>query len=302
MLIDSGLDRWLDRCTFGESATLCCAVSGGADSAALLLLAHAFAERNGGEVSAVHVNHGLRVDAAQDAARVVALAEQLAVPCRVEQVHVDDGGNLEARAREARHAALGPDALLGHTVDDLAETVLMQLMRGGALDALASMRPHRRPILALRRAETRAICAEFGYEPVDDPHNADPRFVRSRVRHEVLPLLADVAGRDVVPLLARAAALATQEARYLDAEAERVDVTDAAALSSAPVALARRAIRRWLTTEHPPDAAAVERVLDVAAGRVRGTEVSPHMTVRRSGGRLSLTRSERGVPSEPERR
>ncbi len=294
------LSSYLERCSFGERATLRCAVSGGADSAALLLLACEFAQRYGGDVSAVHVNHGLRADAAADAARVVALSERLGVPCRVEEVNVLAGGNLEARARDARHAALGADALLGHTADDLAETVLLQLMRGGALDALASMRAERRPILALRRADTEAICAEFGYEPVDDPHNVDPKFTRSRVRHEVLPLLTDVAGRDVVPLLARAAALATDEARYLDAAAQQLDATDAAALRAAPVALARRAVRRWLAGDHPPDAAAVERVLDVAAKRARATQVSPHITVSRSGGRLSLRRGEGGVPSARE--
>lgn len=294
-------DACLERCTFGDDANLRCAVSGGADSAALLLLAHAFGARNDRTVEAVHVNHGLRPDAADDAERVAELASKLGVPFTLFEVEVADGGNLEARAREARHAALGADALLGHTADDLAETVLLQLMRGGALDALASMRPERRPMLALRRSDTRAICEEFGYEPVDDPHNADPRFSRARVRHEVLPLLADVAGRDVVPLLARAASLATDEARHLDAQAAALDVTDAKALSGAPLALARRAVRQWLATQHPPDAAAVERVLDVAAGCIRSTEVSPHTTVSRSGGRLSFSRRDDGVRSAPER-
>jgi len=115
------------------------------------------------------------------------------------------------------------------------------------------------------------------------------------VRHEVLPLLADVMGRDPVPLLVRAAELAGDERELLDALACEIDPTDASELDAAPVALARRAVRRWLRDEHPPDAASVERVLAVARGEAIGCEVVGGRRVIRRSGRLVLE-----TPANPE--
>ena len=287
------LERLVDRCTFGdiERPELVCAVSGGADSAALLVLASCFARRSGAgaaAVAAVHVDHGLRPEGPAEAARVEALCEQLGAGFRAVRLDLAPGANLQARARDARHAALGPDALLGHTADDQAETVLLQLLRGGALDALAAMRPHRRPLLGLRRTDTERVCELIGYEPIRDPSNADPRFWRSRVRHEVVPLLCDIAGRDVAPLLARGSGLAAADVDLLDLLAADIDPTSASELREAPVALARRAVRAWLRTDHPPDAATVERVLDVARHAARATEVGGGRRVTRSADRLRL--------------
>ena len=104
---------------------------------------------------------------------------------------VAPGPNLEARARAARFAVLPADVATGHTMDDQAETILVNLLRGAGADGLAGMAPGRRhPLLGLRRLETHALCAEVGLEPVCDPSNADPAFVRNRVRHELLPLCA----------------------------------------------------------------------------------------------------------------
>lgn len=265
-----------------------CAVSGGADSAALLALACRFAHHNGRGVTAVHVDHGLRADGAAEAARVEALCGQLGAGLRIARLGLSAGPNLQARAREARREALGADALLGHTADDQAETVLLQMLRGGALDALAAMRADRRPLLGLRRSDTERVCELVGYEPIHDPSNADPRFWRSRVRHELIPMLCDIADRDVVPLLARAAGLAAADADVLDLLAADIDPTSAAELRSAPLPLARRSIRAWLRTEHPPDAAAVERVLDVARHTHRATEVGGGRRVARTADRLRL--------------
>ncbi len=278
----------VDRCTFADvtSPALVCAVSGGADSAALLVLACMFAQHSGSSVTAVHVDHGLRDAGPAEAARVEALCDRLGAGFSVTHVDVEPGANLQARAREARHAALGPDALLGHTADDQAETVLLQLLRGGALDALAAMRADRRPLLGLRRSETERVCELVDYEPVRDPSNADPRFWRSRVRHEVIPLLCDIAGRDVVPLLARGSGLAAADADLLDALAADIDPASASELRDAPVALARRAVRAWLRTDHPPDAGAVERVLEVARHTHRATEIGGGRRVSRSADRL----------------
>ena len=287
------MDGLLERCTFGraERSELTCAVSGGPDSAALLVLACRFAQSADAgiiAVTAVHVDHGLRPEGGAEAAKVEALCNQLGAAFRRAQLDLAPGANLQARARDARRAALGPDALLGHTADDQAETVLLQLLRGGALDALAAMRTDRRPLLGLRRFETERVCELVDYEPVRDPSNADPRFWRSRVRHEVLPLLCDIAGRDVVPLLARAAGLAAADTDLLGVLAAEIDPTNASQLRDAPVALARRAIRAWLRTDHPPDAATVERVLEVARHTHRATEVGGGRRVTRSADRLRL--------------
>ncbi len=163
------------------------------------------------------------------------------------------GPNLEARARAARYGVLPADVLTGHTADDQAETMLLSLLRGAGLDGLAGMRRARRPLLDLRRIETRALCRYLRLTPLDDPTNDSPAIRRNRVRHELLPLIDDIAERDVVPILARQADLLRDEADLLDELAAGLDPTDAHALAAAPVALARRAIRRWLAGEHPPD-------------------------------------------------
>ena len=108
------------------------------------------------------------------------------------------------------------------------------------------------------------------------------------MRHELVPDLNDLSRRDIVPVLARQAALARDEADLLDELAQSLDPTDAKALATAPVALARRAVRRWLTGEHPPDAATVERVLDVARGQAVATEVGGGRRVERHQQRLQV--------------
>jgi tRNA(Ile)-lysidine synthase len=272
------------RCHFPERLHVTCAVSGGADSLALLVLARA----TGREVTAVHVDHGLRVGSAAEADVVRAAAERFGASFEARRVDVAPGPNLEERARWARYEVLPPDVLTGHTADDQAETVVLQLLRGGGLDALAGIRPERRPLLGLRRSETSALCSSLGLTAVVDPTNADRRFRRNRVRAEVIPLLSEVAERDVVPLLARAAGLARAEATLLDALAAAIDPTDAAALAAADPALARRVVRHWIGGDHPPDAATVERVLAVARGTARATELAGHRRVARTAGRLRI--------------
>ena len=262
-----------------------CAVSGGADSTALLVLAVAA----GCHATAVHVDHDLRPGSVGEAGVVADTARRVGARFRAERVVVGSGANLEARARQARYTVLPADVLTGHTADDQAETVLINLLRGSGLDGLAGMRgPAGHPILRLRRAETRALCDELGLPTVDDPSNADPRHLRNRVRHEVLPLLDAIAERDVAALLARQAGALRDEADLLDALAAGIDPTDARVLAAAPAALARRAVRRWLADPYPPDAAAVERVLAVARGESRGCDVGGGRCVRRSAMRLSL--------------
>ena len=203
----------LARCTFPPAGThVTCAVSGGADSLALLVLAVAA----GGDVTAVHVDHGLRPGSAAEAEFVRAAADRLGAAFRAETVDVAPGPNLEARARAARYAVLPPDVLTGHTADDQAETVLLNLMRGSGLDGVRGIgAPARRPLLEIRRRETHALCAAEGLTPVVDESNNDPAFSRNRVRHELLPLLGDIGRRDPVPLLCRLAEHAVDEVALL---------------------------------------------------------------------------------------
>ena len=269
-----------------------CAVSGGADSTALLALAVAA----GLQVTAVHVDHGLRAGSVTEADVVHANALRLGAAFRAERVHLVDGSNLEARSRQARYAVLPDEVLTGHTADDQAETVLVNLLRGASTSGLAAMRRgYRHPILSLRRCETVELCAVLQLPVLDDPSNLEPRHLRNRVRHELLPLMGQLAQRDLAPVLTRQAGLARDDDELLNTLAAAVDPTDARALAAAPVALARRAVRRWLAGTHPPDAATVERVLQVARGHAVATEVGGGRRVERHQQRLSLSTDEQAA-------
>jgi tRNA(Ile)-lysidine synthase len=290
-------ERLLTRCHFPPAGTpVSLAVSGGPDSLALLVLARAA----GLEAVAVHVDHGLREGSAAEAAIVAEAAERFGAGFEARAVAVEAGPDLEARARRARYGALPSGVMTGHTMDDQAETVLINLLRGAGLDGLAGIRAEapgrpRRPLLRLRRSETAGLCEAVGLAPLDDPTNRDPSFVRNRVRAEVLPLLCEVSGRDVVPVLARQAALLADEAALLDELAAGLDATDARSLQDLPAPLARRAVRRWLRAadgaspeRHPPSAAEVARVLAVAAGAAQACEIAGGRRVARTAGRLRV--------------
>jgi tRNA(Ile)-lysidine synthase len=250
----------------------------------------------GCRVTAVHVDHGLRAGSSAEADVVAAAAGRVGASFRSVRVAVGQGPNLEARARAARHRVLGTEAATGHTADDQAETVLANMLRGAGVHGLAAMRAGTtHPILGLRRSETEALCADVGLVPVRDPSNDDPRFLRNRVRHELLPLCSAIAGRDMVPVLARQATVLAGDAEVLDAVASLVDPEDAAAVAGAPGPAARRSVRAWLTGEgpYPPPLDAVERVLEVARLERRATETPGGRRVQRSGGRLSVTTAPR---------
>jgi tRNA(Ile)-lysidine synthase len=254
-------------------------VSGGADSLALVSGA-AWCSRRVEElahvpVSAVVVDHGLQEGSAAVAARAAAQVAALGVEAHVVQVEVvDRGDGPEAGARVARyHALLGDrDAivLVGHTLDDQAETVLLGLARGSGTRSLAGM-PERqgrllRPLLGVRRSETQTACQEVGLEWWTDPHNVDPAYSRSRVR-EALTTLSDALGPGLAEALARTADLARADADLLDVlsatlllEASDSDRADRA-LSVRPLADAHRALRdrallTWLRREGVEDVSA----------------------------------------------
>lgn len=276
----------LARCTFPPAGSaVACAVSGGADSMALLILSVA----HGCRVTAIHIDHGLRTNSGLEAEHVRDLAEQLGADFDAKTVHIEVGGNLEARARKARYNALPVEVLTGHTADDQAETVLINLLRGAGLRGLSGMRPNQQhPLLQLRRVETQALCKALNIEVVNDPSNDDPQFQRNRIRHELLPLLDELARRDMVALLARHADILRSDADLLDELATHLDPTDARELVVAPIALARRAIRAWIASPYPPDAATVERVLAVARGEATACDIGNSRQVRRSHQRLRI--------------
>ena len=281
------VDDLLGRCAFPPAGTAVdCAVSGGPDSTALLVLAVAA----GLDVTCWTVNHSLRPTSAAEAHLVTHTGAILGVSTITVDGPVDDGPDLEQRARDVRRAVLPDGVLTGHTADDQAETVLLNLLRGAGVPGTAGIGdPARRPLLALRRIETRGLCEALELQVVNDPSNADPRFTRNRIRHEVLPLLADVAGRDPVPLLARHATLAGEATGLLADLVADVDPTDVKSVADLPDDLVRLAVRRWLTgvvLGPPPDQASVDRVLDVVRGRVVATEVAGGHRVSRSAGFL----------------
>ena len=302
-------DELLRRCRFPTTrGALSCAVSGGADSLALLVLA----VRAGFDVTAIHVDHGLRPGSELEAGFVAGVAERLGARFEARTVGVDAGvspvppedapGNLEARAREARYAVLPVDVATGHTADDVAETVLLNLIRGSGLDGLAPLvTPGTlcRPLVAIRRAETVELCHQFGLVPLDDPMNADPRFRRVRVRRDVLPLLNDVAERDVVPLLLRLADAVVDDVAVLSRLAGVLDPESAVELAEAPVAVSRRAVRGWLLKNgvgdgHPPSMGTIDRVLAVARGGAARADLVDGWRVSRTRQRLRLDRIDAG--------
>jgi tRNA(Ile)-lysidine synthase len=196
------------------------AVSGGPDSLALLLLAAAALP---GRVAAATVDHRLRPEAAEEAAFVARCCAELGVPHRTLAVTVGQGASVQARAREARYAALAEWAaeeglevvLTGHHADDQAETLLMRLGRGSGAGGLAGIRAQSRigrllvcrPLLGWRRAELEQIVREAGLQPVEDPSNADEAYDRVRMRRQ----LAKTSWLDPEALARSAGALAEAE-------------------------------------------------------------------------------------------
>ena len=222
------------------------AVSGGTDSTALCLLLAELREEFGLVLHVAHFDHRARPRAAAaDAAFVAELANHIDAPVRVGRAYA--APKSEDDARTARYAFLrrvardlGATAIAtGHTRDDQAETVLLHLTRGSGIAGLAGMRPERdgivRPLLALGRADTVAICANAGIQPREDPTNRSLRFARNRVRRRVLPELAKI-NPEIASAMAR---LADAAADIADIAAGQAAATLDAATDGDTVALDR---------------------------------------------------------------
>lgn len=236
------------------------ACSGGPDSLALAAALAFVAPRAGLRAGAVTVDHGLQQGSADRAAEVTAVLRGLGLdPVRAVTVTVDGPGGPEAAARAARYTALEKAAadlgasavLLGHTLDDQAETVLLGLARGSGPRSLAGMPARRgvflRPLLGVRRTATAAACEALGLSPWTDPHNSDRRFARVRVRLDALPALEDALGPGVAEALARTADQLRDDAQVLEeiaAERFRGDSPmSAGSLAALPAAVRTRVLR-----------------------------------------------------------
>ncbi len=277
-------------------ARVAVAVSGGGDSLALLHLMADWQAAGGPELVAVTLDHGLRSEAAAEAALVAAQASARGV--RHDVLHWTDRppGNLMAQARAARTRLIGAWAqaqgagavALGHTADDLAETFLMRLARGSGVDGLSAMAPRRRaggalwvrPLLTARREDLRAFLRDRGLSWAEDPTNADPAYLRSRARaalRALAPLgitvatLAETAGR-----MARARAALEAATAELADRAARLEqgavLIDRAALAAAPEEVALRLFAHaldWVAPgDYRPRFAALRRAFAAAlAGR-----------------------------------
>lgn len=233
-----------ERAVLQQGEGVLVAVSGGADSTAMMFILHQLASEFAWRLTVAHFDHRLRgrEEAAADLEFVSRLAQSLGLPFArgagdVARRARSKGESVEQAARALRYQYLSKQAraagatvvATGHTLDDQAETVLLHMIRGSGLDGLAGMRPRSawplgrgpkvgRPLLDLRRAETRRYCREAGIEPREDATNELLLATRNRVRHEVLPVLRRLNPR-VEEALARLADVASEDAAALDAQA-----------------------------------------------------------------------------------
>ncbi|MGB6180896.1 MAG: tRNA lysidine(34) synthetase TilS [Rhodococcus sp. (in: high G+C Gram-positive bacteria)] len=287
LIVRQAVRRWIAR--HSSDRAVCVALSGGPDS--LALTAACVAE--GADVHAVVVDHGVQSGSAEVAHWAAETARELGcAQATVLGVSVDGTGGPEAAARRARYDALDAargyrPILLGHTLDDQAETVLLGLARGSGPRSLRGMSewapPRGRPLLGVRRESTAAACAELGLHGWQDPQNLDPAFTRVRLRLEVLPLLEEVLHGGVAEALSRTADHLREDEDVLDAlaaevlarasagDGPNVAELNVAELTDVPAALRRRVIRGWLAVNGVSATSDAQlRAVDDLVGRWRG--------------------------------
>jgi tRNA(Ile)-lysidine synthase len=277
------------------------AVSGGADSLALAAAAASLTQ-----VTGLIVDHGLQPGSADVARNAAEQLAQRGVDSEIIRVQVTGSGGMEAAARRARYAALRrPDhlILLGHTLDDQAETVLLGLGRGSGPRSIAGMRaldpPWGRPLLKVRRSVTEEACHELGLKPWTDPHNSDPAFQRVRLRHEVIPLMEEVLQGGVAAALGRTADQLRDDLDALDAIAAGVAestvdrlIVVVDGLDEVLPAIRRRVLRTWLKAAGVPELTDGHlRSVDALVGEWRGQGgvwLPGGFVASRAHGRLSV--------------
>lgn len=301
----------------GELVLAAC--SGGADSLAMAAALAFVAPRAGLRAGGVTVDHGLQHDSSERAVALAALMCGLGLEPAL-NTRVTVAKDNEAAARAARYEALDQAAnshqakavLLGHTLDDQAETVLLRLARGSGGRSLSGMPArrglYRRPLLGLRRATTAAACAELGLDPWQDPHNHDFRYTRARVRHRLMPALEETLGPGVAEALARTASQLRADAECLDdlAFAESAQLRgdcsdppglDARHLTDLPRAIRTRVLRDAAIMAGCPHGALtaghVERIEELVTGwrGQRWVDLPGGVRVRRQHGKVWFSAS-----------
>ncbi len=294
------------------------ACSGGADSMALASALAFEAPKLGVRAGGITVDHGLQSGSDVRAGEVAQRLRELGLdPVDAVAVTVGAGAGPEAAARDARYTALDEAAerhgatavLLGHTRDDQAETVLLGLARGSGIRSLSGMAAvsgaggrYRRPFLQLDRQTARKACLVQSLPVWDDPHNTDPAYTRSRLRHEGLPALEKALGKGVVEALARTARLSRDDADALDTWARQAadtvrDATgllECAKLYALPPAVRRRVLRRAAIDAGAPAGSLFARHIEeidrlITGWRGQGAINLPGKVVaQRQGGRLVI--------------
>lgn len=256
-----------------EGGEVMVAVSGGADSLCLLHVLHRLCGPGkrfvGVRLRVAHLNHRLRQEAGAEAEFVARMASEWGLPVTIGEVDVPalarrESRSLEEAAREARYrflrqVARGQPIAVAHHADDQVETLLLHLLRGGGLTGMVGMQPRQqdiiRPLLTVTHAETVAYCREHGLAALEDASNTDPRFLRNRVRHELLPLLESF-NPAIRATLLRNAEAAQVDAQWIEqqvsnywpqvvlAEQEQGITLDVEQLLALPLSLQRHLLRR----------------------------------------------------------
>ncbi|WP_232839277.1 tRNA lysidine(34) synthetase TilS, partial [Streptomyces triticisoli] len=294
------------------------ACSGGADSVALASALAFEAPKLGIRAGGITVDHRLQAGSGRRADEVAQRLRELGLdPVEAVAVTVGREGGPEAAARDARYAALDAAAdrhgahavLLGHTRDDQAETVLLGLARGSGIRSLSGMAAvsgaggrYRRPFLHIDRQTARTACMVQSLPVWDDPHNADPAYTRSRLRHEGLPALEKALGKGVVEALARTAQLSRDDADALDAWAGQVEAAvrdddgrlECAKLHELPPAVRRRILRRAAIDAGAPAGSLFARHIEEVDRLITGwrgqkaINLPGRVVAQRQGGRLVI--------------
>lgn len=272
-LVDGVLATILRRRMLHGGETVLVAVSGGPDSTCLLDVLARLQDKLDLHIQVAHVDHGLSEESAEVSARVAREVAELGYDVHVARAGDLEGPNLQARARDFRYAffnAIAQDIhatriATGHTLDDRVETTLARLVHGAGTAGLAGLPavdgPRIRPLVQVRRAETKAYCNEVGLTFYEDPANADHRFERVRIRERLVAVIEDEWGEGAVKAIAASADKLSEDASALTALGERLGSelisrdADGARIELDAIAGLPRAIQR--------------RVLEAAVGRVR---------------------------------
>lgn len=300
--------------------TVLVALSGGADSLCLLAVLTSLRGPLDIQLSALHVDHALRPESADEAAAVQGICADLGIACIVRRIRVHEhmeatGLSLQEAARTLRYQALEQVALetnaqriaVGHTADDQAETVLMRLLRGTGATGLAGIPPVRgpiiRPIIEVWRHQTHDFCRRYGLSYIEDASNNSDKYLRNRVRHHLIPYIESEYNPKFRSALCRVAEVSRADEAFFDGEVARVYASEllagqhgpgwarvrASGLGELPVAMARRVLRYAYgkaTLRMAPPFERIEAALELARAGARGgskIELGQHAYATRQG-------------------